>query len=34
LVVALVVVAGLSLAGAGFGELLQKVIQSKGPESK
>jgi len=34
LAVALAVVAGLSLAGAGFGELLQKVIQSKGPEPK
>jgi hypothetical protein len=34
LFVALAVVAGLSLAGAGFGELLQKVIQSKGPEPK
>jgi hypothetical protein len=34
LAVALAVVAGLSLVGAGFGELLQKVIQSKGPEPK
>jgi hypothetical protein len=32
LVIALAVVAGLSLAGAWFGEILQKVIQSKGPE--
>jgi hypothetical protein len=34
LFVALAVVAGLSLAGAGFGELLQKIIHSKGPEPK
>jgi hypothetical protein len=32
LIIALAVVAGLSLAGAWFGEILQKVIQSKGPE--
>ncbi|MCX6143281.1 MAG: hypothetical protein NTZ35_08680 [Ignavibacteriales bacterium] len=32
LVIALAVVAGLSLAGAWFGEILQRVLQSKGPE--
>ena len=32
LIIALAVVAGLSLAGAWFGEILQKVLQSKGPE--
>ena len=32
LVILLAVVAGLSLAGAWFGEILQKIIQSKGPE--
>jgi hypothetical protein len=34
LVIALAVVAGLSLAGAWFGEILQKVIQSEGPDSE
>ncbi len=34
LVIALAVVAGLSFAGAWFGEILQKVVQSKGPEPK
>jgi hypothetical protein len=34
LVIALVVVACLSLVGAWFGEILQKVIQSKGPEAE
>ena len=34
LLIALAIVAGLSLAGAWFGEILQKVVQSKGPESK
>jgi hypothetical protein len=32
LIIALAVVAGLSLAGAWFGEILQKVLQAKGPE--
>jgi hypothetical protein len=32
LIIALAVVAGLSLAGAWFGEIVQKVLQSKGPE--
>jgi hypothetical protein len=32
LIIALVVVACLSLAGAWFGEILQKVLQSKGPD--
>jgi hypothetical protein len=31
---ALAIVAGLSLVGAWFGEILQKVIQSKGPEAE
>ena len=34
LIIALAVVAGLSLAGAWFGEILQKVLQSKEPESE
>lgn len=34
LIITLAVVAGLSLAGAWFGEILQKVVQSKGPEAK
>lgn len=33
LAIALAVVACLSLVGAWFGEILQKVVQSKGPES-
>lgn len=34
LLLALAIVAGLSVAGAWFGEILQKVMQSKGPEPK
>jgi hypothetical protein len=34
LTIALAVVAGLSLLGAWFGEILQKVIQSKGPDAE
>jgi len=32
LIIALALVVGLSLAGAWFGEFLQEVVQSKGPE--
>jgi hypothetical protein len=34
IVIALAFVAGLSLAGAWFGEILQKVVQTKGPGLK
>jgi hypothetical protein len=34
LIIALAVVAALSLAGAWFGEVLQKTIQSEGPEKE